>query len=205
MRSSKGLVITLSVIAVMWILHTASKNFMVDPSFSTFLSNKDIQLPNIDLWFVMIRMHIVLAIVALITGPLGLSKGIRKKNPMLHRWNGRIYVISIVLNIFPGYYVSFYANGGFWSIIGFLVLNTCWFLTTMNGYRYIRKVQVRQHRNWVLRSFFLTFANLTIYIIVSIVHHGVGLPYGLSYTVAVWLAVILNLLLAELVIRKSSI
>jgi uncharacterized membrane protein len=153
----------------------------------------------------MIRLHIVLAIIALIAGPLGLSKRIRTKRPALHRWNGRIYVLSIVLNIIPGYYVSFYANGGFWSVIGFLVLNTLWFLTTVNGYRFIRKGQVRQHRDWVLRSFFLTFANLTIYFVVTIFHKGVGLQYGLSYTFAVWLAVTLNLLLAELVIRKSSI
>lgn len=205
MRSRQGLVISLSFIAVMWILHTASKNFMVDPTFSTLLLNKEVELPNVDLWVVMIKLHIVLAIIALTTGPLGLSKSIRKKRPVLHRWNGRIYVGAIVFNIIPGYYVSFYANGGVWSVIGFLILNTLWLLTTINGYRFIRKGQVRQHRIWVLRSFFLTFANLTIYLIVAIFHYGVGLPYGLSYTFAVWLAFILNLLLAELVIRKSSI
>ncbi|MFB5763655.1 DUF2306 domain-containing protein [Paenibacillus medicaginis] len=205
MRSRKALIITLSVIAVMWIFHTASKNFIVDPTFSKFLSKKDIKLPNIDLWVIMIRLHIVLAIVALITGPLGLSKRIRTKRPSLHRWNGRIYVVSVILNVIPGYYVSFYANGGFWSVIGFLILNTLWLLTTVNGYRFIRKGQVRQHRIWVLRSFFLTYANLTIYIIVTIFHKGVGLQYGSSYTLAVWLAFTINLLLAELVIRKSSI
>lgn len=99
MRSRKGLVISLSVIAVMWILHTTSKNFMVDPTFSTFLSNKEIELPNEKLWIVMIQLHIALAIIALITGPLGLSRAMRMKNPHLHRWNGRIYVMVIVFNI----------------------------------------------------------------------------------------------------------
>ncbi|WP_270169211.1 hypothetical protein [Paenibacillus sp. SYP-B4298] len=87
MKSRVGLLVTLSVIALMWVLHTASKNFVVDPDFTVFLGNKDIQLPSIALWFMMIRIHIILAIIALITGPLGLSLSIRMKRPALHRWN----------------------------------------------------------------------------------------------------------------------
>ncbi|UZM98092.1 DUF2306 domain-containing protein [Lysinibacillus sp. MHQ-1] len=60
----------------------------------------------------MIQLHIILAIIALITGPLGLSRTIRMEKPILHRWNGRIYVIVIVVNILPGYYIALYANGG---------------------------------------------------------------------------------------------
>ncbi|MFG3433318.1 DUF2306 domain-containing protein [Lysinibacillus fusiformis] len=205
MRSRKGLVVSLSVIAVMWILHTASKNFMVDPTFSTFLSNKEIELPNAKLWIVMIQLHIALAIIALMTGPLGLSRALRMKNPHLHRWNGRIYVMVIVFNILPGYYVALYANGGIWSTIGFFILNTLWLHTTINGYRFIRKGQVHRHRSWMLRSFFLTFANLTIYILVTILHYVAGLPYGFSYSLGAWLAFIINLVLAEIVIRKSTI
>lgn len=205
MRSRKGLVISLSVIAVMWILHTTSKNFMVDPTFSTFLSNKEIELPNAKLWIVMIQLHIALAIIALITGPLGLSRAMRMKKPHLHRWNGRIYVMVIVFNILPGYYVALYANGGIWSTIGFFILNTLWLLTTINGYRFIRKGQVHRHRSWMLRSFFLTFANLTIYILVTILQYVAGLPYGFSYSLGAWLAFMINLVLAEIVIRKSSI
>lgn len=205
MRSRKGLVISLSVIAVMWILHTTSKNFMVDPTFSTFLWNKEIELPNEKLWIVMIQLHIALAIIALITGPLGLSRAMRMKKPHLHRWNGRIYVMVIVFNILPGYYVALYANGGIWSTIGFLILNTLWLLTTINGYRFIRKGQVHRHRSWILRSFFLTFANLTIYILVTIFQYVAGLSYGFSYSLGAWLAFMINLVLAEIVIRKSTI
>ncbi len=205
MRSRKGLVISLSVIAVMWNLHTTSKNFMVDPTFSTFLSNKEIELPNEKLWIVMIQLHIALAIIALITGPLGLSRAMRMKNPHLHRWNGRIYVMVIVFNILPGYYVALYANGGIWSTIGFLILTTLWLLTTINGYRFIRKGQVHRHRSWMLRSFFLTFANLTIYILVTIFQYVAGLSYGFSYSLGAWLAFMINLVLAEIVIRKSTI
>ncbi len=201
----KGLVISLAVIAVLWILHTTSKNFVVDPKFSTFLSNKEIELPNANVWIMIIQLHIILAIIALITGPLGLSRTIRMEKPILHRWNGRIYVIVIVVNILPGYYIALYANGGMWSTIGFFILNTLWLLTTINGFRFIKKGQVNSHRSWMLRSFFLTFANLTIYIVMTILHYGANLPYGLSYSLGAWLAFTINLVLAEMVIRKSTI
>ncbi len=205
MKNRKTIMITMSIIAFMWIMHTVSKNFMVDPQFTSFLSNKVAELPNENIWIVMIRIHIILAIIALITGPIGLSRTIRKKRPSVHCWNGRLYVATILLNMIPGYYVSFFANGGLWSIIGFFILNTLWLITTWNGYRTIRMKKVMVHRKWMIRSFFLTFANLTIYIVVTIFHHGLNFEYGISYSIAVWSACILNLILAEFVIRKTKI
>ena len=201
----KTIIITLSVISFMWILHTVSKNFLVDPEFTTFLGNKDATLSNVNLWKIMIQIHIILAVVALMTGPLGLSKRIRNKRPTIHRWNGRIYILSILLNMIPGYYVSFFANGGFLSIIGFLILNTLWLMTTINGYLYIIKKQISQHRNWMIRSFMLTYANLTIYIVVAISHNALGFDYGHAYTLAVWLSFTVNLIIAEIIIKKTKI
>lgn len=189
----------------MWILHTVSKNFLVDPEFTTFLGNKDATLSNVNLWKIMIQIHIILAVVALMTGPLGLSKRIRNKRPTIHRWNGRIYILSILLNMIPGYYVSFFANGGSISTIGFLILNTLWLMTTINGYLYIIKKQISQHRNWMIRSFMLTYANLTIYIVVAICHNALGFDYGHAYTLAVWLSFTVNLIIAEIIIKKTKI
>nr|WP_306659811.1 DUF2306 domain-containing protein [Bacillus sp. AFS017336] len=62
-----------------------------------------------------------------------------------------------------------------------------------------------QHRKWILRSFFLTFANLTIHLVLATFYYVVGLQYALSYTIAVWMSFIFNLLMAELIIRKSNV
>lgn len=66
--------IAILIIPSLWILHTLSKNFMVDPTFEKFISRKDLILTNKSLWIVMIRIHILLAIIALFTGPLGVIK-----------------------------------------------------------------------------------------------------------------------------------
>ncbi len=191
------------IIPFLWVLHTLSKNFLVDPTFQGFLSKKDILLENESLWVLMIRIHILLAIISLVTGPLGIVKRIRVKSLTFHRWNGRIYVLSIVLNYIPGLYVAFFATGGWLSTTGFLILNTIWITTTLLGISYIKKRQILAHSQWMVRSFFLSFANMTIYIIVASLHQGISLSYDTSYTIAVWLCWILNLSLAELLIRKK--
>ena len=195
--------IAILIIPILWIFHTFSKNFMVDPNFELFISRKDLILTNTSLWIVMIRIHILLAIIALLTGPLNVIKRIRIKSINFHRWNGRLYVLSIILNFIPGVYVSFFATGGWPSTIGFLILNTLWLSTTILGFWYIKRKNVILHSQWILRSFFLSFANMTIYIIVAIDHNALNFPYGSAYTIAVWLCWILNLLIAEILIRKK--
>lgn len=192
-------------ISIMWVFHTFSKNFMVDPTFEKFISKKDQILTNKALWIWMIRIHITLAIIALITGPLGVMKAIRVKSIHVHRWNGRVYVLSILFNFIPGVYVSLFATGGWLSTIGFLILNTLWLATTILGYLYIKRRNMILHSYWMMRSFFLSFANMTIYILVAITHNLMNFSYGHSYTVAVWLCWMINLLLAEFIIRKKIV
>ncbi|GIP36490.1 hypothetical protein J2TS4_57000 [Paenibacillus sp. J2TS4] len=199
----KTIGIILLIIPILWVFHTFSKNFMVDPAFEKFISNKDLILTDTSLWIFMIRIHILLAIISLLTGPLGVIKRIRAKSTKFHRWNGRLYVLSILLNFIPGVYVSFFATGGWPSTIGFLILNTLWLGTTILGYWYIKRRKVILHSQWITRSFFLSFANMTIYIIVAIAHNAMNFSYGNAYTIAVWLCWILNLLIAEFLIRQK--
>lgn len=200
----KTVSLSIFVISLMWVMHTFSKNFVVDPSIAKFLSNKDQLITNEALWLFMIRLHISLAIVSLITGPLGALKAVRAKSKSFHRWNGRIYVLSILLNFVPGVYVSLFATGGWPSTVGFLLLNTLWLGTTFLGYLFIKRKNTILHSQWIVRSFFLSFANMTIYVLVAISHHALGFSYGDSYRIAVWLCWIINLLLAELFIRRKT-
>lgn len=199
----KTVKISILIISILWVLHTLSKNFMIDPTFEKFISRKDQILPDPSMWTLMIRFHILLALIALLTGPLGVIKRIRVKSIHFHRWNGRLYALSILLNFIPGIYVSFFATGGWSSTVGFLILNILWLGTTIMGYFFIKRKNMILHSQWMIRSFFLTFANMTIYIIVTTSHNIIHLSYGHSYTIAVWLCWILNLFLAEIIIRRK--
>ncbi|MGV3464463.1 MAG: DUF2306 domain-containing protein [Heyndrickxia sp.] len=176
---------------------------MLDPSLERFLSNKNQILSDESLWLLIIRIHITLAIIALITGPLGVIKTIRMKSKIFHRWNGRIYILSIALNYIPGIYVSFFATGGSLSTIGFLILNTLWLGTTLLSYRHIKGKNIIKHSQWITRSFMLSFANMEINIFLAISHNLIGFPYSYSYAIAVWLSWGISLVIAEVIIRKK--
>ncbi|MCF2943277.1 DUF2306 domain-containing protein [Paenibacillus tarimensis] len=90
------------------------------------------------------------------TGPIGLNKRLRTKSLALHRWNGGIYLYSIVINFIPGIFVSFFASGGLLSTVGFLILNTLWLLSTILGVYYIKKKNIQLHSIWMTRSFLLS-------------------------------------------------
>lgn len=201
-KEKNGVVILLSVVALMWIMHTVTKNFVSDPEFIKLLATRDSFTADRALWLFMLRAHIVLAIVSLITGPVGMLRNIRTRSIAWHRWNGRIYVVSILLNFIPGLYVSWFAAGGL-TVAGFLLLNLLWLGTTWLGYLHIRRKQIAEHSKWITRSFFLTYANLAIHLLLPLGQHAIGLTYASAYAFAVWGSMLLNLGLAEIFICKK--
>ncbi|SEN22127.1 DUF2306 domain-containing protein [Lihuaxuella thermophila] len=194
--------IFLSVVALMWMMHTLTKNFVSDPDFTKLIAAKESFTADRSLWMFMLRAHIVLAVVSLLTGPIGAIRKIRLKSIAWHRWSGRIYVVSIVLNLIPGLYLSWFVTGSL-TVAGFLVLNLLWLATTWLGYLHIRRKNLAKHRQWIVRSFFLTYANLTIHLLLPVSQYAIGLSYGASYALAVWGSMLLNLGLAEAVLRKK--
>jgi uncharacterized membrane protein len=195
--------IILCIIVFAWFGHTFSKNFIVDPEFSRFLTHKgSFELMENHLWTFFLRTHIILSLIALCAGPVAFLKKSRKGPATLHKYAGRFYVLSIYLNALPALYVSFYATGGWISTLGFLCLNAIWTGTTFLAYKNIRQRKVADHRRWMTRSYAVTLANTSIYILTLLFTSAAGLEYILSYQMAVWLGWILNLLIAEGILKK---
>ena len=190
-------------ISFAWLLHTFSKNFIVDPMFSKFLSDKTIPI-NQDIWFIFLRIHIVLALVSLLTGPFGFVYKIREKKINLHRITGKVYIASIVLNFVPSLYLAFYATGGLISTLGFIFLDISWVLTTWMAYKTIRKKKVQEHRKWMIRSYTLTLANIQLYVLKTIFNNGLDINFEIAYPLSIWLSLLLSLLIAELYLRRKK-
>lgn len=198
-------IVLIFFVALAWTGHTFSKNFIVDPDFTRFLEHKgSFALAKDKIWTFFLRMHIILSLLALLSGPIAFLKSSRKKKAVVHKLSGRIYVLSILLNIVPALYVSFFATGGWISIIGFICLNAVWSGTTFLAYKKIRERRVIEHRKWMIRSYAVTLANTSIYILTLIFTSPFGLDYIPSYQIAVWLGWIINLLLAEAIVRRRK-
>lgn len=148
-------------------------------------------------WF---RLHVVGGALALLVGPFQFLPGLRSKRPRVHRWTGRLYVAAIVAGSIGGLYMAQYSFGGLVTHAGFGVLAVLWFAATVMALRAILSGDVAAHRRWMIRSYALTFAAVTLRLWLPGLAAGFGLETG--YQIVAWLAWVPNLLWAEWYVRS---
>ncbi len=102
-----------------------------------------------------IAIHVLIAAIVTIGGPLQLIPKIRSSFPNFHRWNGRVYIITVVVASITGLFAVWTrsATGNFMqqltiSINAVLILLAAWF-----ALRHALARQMPQHRRWALRLF----------------------------------------------------
>lgn len=106
--------------------------------------------------------HIFLGGITLITGFSQFFKKLRLKRLGLHRTLGKIYIISVLLSGTAGLGIAFFASGGIISSLGFGSLAILWLYTTVQAYTAIRNKHIDKHRQWMIRSYALCFAAVTL-------------------------------------------
>ncbi len=105
---------------------------------------------------ILFGIHVLLAMVTAIGGPLQLLSKVRNRFPKFHRINGRIYIFAAFLIASGGLYLTWVRGivGGlvgavFISVNGFIIL-TCAYFTVKNAIG--RRLE--DHRKWALRLYF---------------------------------------------------
>lgn len=154
------------------------------------------------LWRTSFYIHISGGMLSLILGPINFIPALRTRFPAFHRKTGKLYVAAILLLGAPaGLYMAFFANGGFWASIGFLLLSVLWFWSTTKAIQSARKRQFAEHRAWMIRSYAITFAAVTLRIWVPLLSLNTSIPHETIVVLTAWLSWIPNLILAELILR----
>lgn len=100
-------------------------------------------------------VHLVLACVITFCGPLQFVPAIRQRAIGLHRWNGRIYIITaFVISLGAIYMIATRGAGGFNTIA--IQLNAALILLgAVMTIRYALKRRIDLHHRWALRTFLL--------------------------------------------------
>lgn len=74
-----------------------------------------------------------------------------------HQQIGKAYVFSILIFAAPsGLFMAFYALGGIWGKVNFILLSLLWFVYTLLAFYSIKNGKVKQHKQWIIGSFILT-------------------------------------------------
>lgn len=146
--------------------------------------------------------HALGAGTALLVGAFQLVPALRRRRG-LHRCLGRLYVASCMLGGLSGFVLAFGTQAGPIAGLGFGLLAPIWIYTTGKGWLTARAGDYQAHRRWMMRSFALTFAAVTLRLYLPI-----GMIAGLSfreiYVATAWISWIPNLLLVELWLRRGD-
>jgi uncharacterized membrane protein len=164
-----------------------------------------LQKPNFHLtpWVYMLYLHIVTAMLALIIGPFQIFLQPSKARRRQHRLLGYIYIISITVSGVVSLYLSLFATGGWIAGLGFIGLDVLWVATTFTALRKIMVKDIQAHKAWMLRSYALTFAAVTLRIWLGPLVLLFG-DFEAGYRVVAWFCWVPNLLVIEAVIRKRA-
>jgi hypothetical protein len=148
-------------------------------------------------------LHIITAPIALAIAPFQLSKRFRAHSIRRHRLMGKVYCIAVLLAGITGVIIGFTARGGLIAQSGFVLLGVIWLLATFRALQVVLRGQIALHQEWMIRSIALTFAGVTLRVLLP-AQLLAGISIDVAYPVVAWLCWVPNLVVAEYVIRRST-
>jgi uncharacterized membrane protein len=147
--------------------------------------------------------HALFGSLALGLGALQFNRWILLRRRALHRALGTIYVASSALVGLAGLYMSFYSFGGVVTHLGFGTLAVLLLVTTARAYAAARARTIAIHRQWMLRSYALVFAAVTLRVELPLLIMAFS-DFTPAYQVVSWLSWVPNALWAEWYIRRTA-
>jgi uncharacterized membrane protein len=147
--------------------------------------------------------HLGGGLVALAVGTWQMNARLRDRVIELHRWMGRTYVIAVLFGGLGALRMAVISEEGWVTHFGFGLLALLWLFTTARAYVAIRAHEEARHRRWMIRSYSLTLAAVTlrIYLPLSL---AAGIQFTNAYRVISWLCWVPNIILAEWVARHPQ-
>jgi uncharacterized membrane protein len=97
--------------------------------------------------------HTLCGLIALLAGPLQFSSRFRQRHLKSHRILGRVYVISVFIGALSGIALA----AGRPGLPGTSMQAAAWIVCTTAAFITARNRQIVQHRQWMVRSYAVTF------------------------------------------------
>jgi uncharacterized membrane protein len=146
-------------------------------------------------------LHISGGVVALTIGPWQFRTSLRTSHPRVHRWMGRVYVVSALAAGVGGLLLAPISQGGPLAHLGFAVLGALLLATTALAFVAIKRRRFVVHRAWMTRSYALVFTAVTfrLWLVMGAL---AGLPADQVYAVGSWTTWLIDLLAAELLLAR---
>lgn len=147
--------------------------------------------------------HIAFGRLALLLSPVQLSAArVRARAPRLHRGLGRAVLVCIGAGAAGGMVLAPMNLAGPIGTAGFGTLAVLWIGFALLGLRAIRRGEVAVHRRWMIRTFALTYAAVTLRLWLAVLVPVLGGDFRAAYLIVPFLCWVPNLVVTEMLLRK---
>lgn len=104
--------------------------------------------------------HVSAGLLALLIGPIQFSKAFRTNYPTIHKRLGKIYLIAILVGSISSTFLAWTSGLKIhWTwALALQGLSFAWIITSTMAYISIRRKRIQQHKEWMIRSYVVTFA-----------------------------------------------
>ncbi len=150
------------------------------------------------IWRWSFYIHIAAGSICLLTALVQFTSWILKKRKKIHVISGKIYVFVVLLVGAPsGFYMTFFAEGGYAERVCFMFMAVLWFFSTYRGFTAAaRDKNFIAHKYWMYRSYAMALTAVT-FRIYHIIFFFYGMNHFDNYSVSLWISVVGNALVAE--------
>ena len=177
--------------------------FTFNPHMS-FLEERAILYARV-VWRFSFYVHIAAGAICITTAIIQFSSWILRKRKRIHVIAGKMYVFVVLLIGAPsGFYMTFFAKGGYWERGCFMLMAIFWFISTYKGFiAAAREKNFLSHKFWMIRSYAMALTAVT-FRIYHILFYLLGWGDFDNYAISLWISVIGNAMIAELIIWYSA-
>lgn len=146
--------------------------------------------------------HTIVSAFALLIGVWQFLPATRRSR--YHRLAGRLYVGCVAVGGVTGLIVAPTSDAGLGAGISFMILAVLWLATTAIGWSRARAGDFARHRVWMIRSYAMCAAAITLRLILP-AGLMLGFSFTQSYLAAAWGCWIINLIIAEMLVRRLPV
>lgn len=156
------------------------------------------------LWGACLRVHVAGGLVCLFASVFLVASWPRRRWPRGHRVIGYVYTFGVLVLLCPaGFYLAAFAKGGAWGTLGFSTSGVIAFIATALAVRHAVRRDFARHQAWIWRSFAQITSAVTFRIL-HLVFDEIGIPYEVNYLLSLWLSVLGNAAVAEILVLSLS-
>jgi len=154
---------------------------------------------------VWLLVHVAAGGVALLTGPVQLWLGISSRAMRVHRRLGLAYASAVAVGSVAAFYLAAHTSLGWGFGAGITGLGVAWVATTTLAIAAVRRGLIDQHRQWMIRSYVVTFAFVTFRAMFALLQAAQVGTRAEQFAMASWFCWAVPLLVVESIIQGRRI